>query len=60
MRKLSPEDLASMLGLSKSFTHALLSGERQFGRRALSALARTFPELDQELLDYLRNGHDEG
>jgi predicted DNA-binding transcriptional regulator AlpA len=58
VRKLSPDELAATLGLSRSFTYALLSGECEFGRRALGSIARAFPELDSEILDYLRNGHD--
>ena len=57
-RKLSPTDLAKEIGVSKSFIHLLLNGERQFGLQALRGIARAFPELEPEIMQYLRNGHE--
>ena len=57
-RRLSSVELARALGLSKSGLNLILTGKREFGLRALRGVARAFPELDSEILDYLRNGHD--
>lgn len=46
--------------MSRSGVTSILAGKREFGLRALRGVARAFPELDSEILDYLKNGHDQG
>lgn len=57
---MSTTELARVLGMSRSGVTSILAGKREFGLRALRGVARAFPELDSEILDYLKNGHDQG
>lgn len=58
-RKLSHTALARELGISRSGLYALLSGKHEFGRQTLGKVLAVFPELDQEVLDYIRDGHEQ-
>ena len=58
-RRLSVPALARELGISTSYAHMLLNGERGFGVQALRGIVRAFPEMGPEVLDYLRDGHED-
>jgi len=52
--ELSDQAFAELLGISYSLWKQITKGERSIGLTLLKSIARTFPDMDQDILKYLR------
>lgn len=54
-KQLTNAQFARLVGISESMWRSVRSGERQVGNKTLNGVLVTFPELDKEILAFIRH-----
>lgn len=57
---LSDYRFAAKLGISRQLWQFIRTGTKPIGLTLLKAMARTYPELDKEILKFLRDSNEPG
>ena len=59
-RKLSSRKLCLLLGISPTYWHLIKTGKRGFGTEFLSGIVQVMPNLQTEVLSFLRENNNDG